>query len=434
MNKIQILKQFALNYKIELILTVCLFSNLYVFWLPKNLYFLALFAMAYFMNRYHVSVTGRTGLTYALIGVVILSSMVSGHTGGRMLLMSYILFVTLAYSSEEYYRFKFRFMYVSLIAYALTCVINFYAKRAGVNFYEGVQIMTWGSSSGEFSGYTCHPMWLSAACGIGTIFFVYSIIVTYKRGWKRVTWLLLAASFAALWTAMQGGSRSASGVAVLCSLFLLLTSFEDARQKRKILLPIILVGILTLPSMVMDNAQFARKVGGLELRDETGQSSRTKLWADRIEEFNSSPLLGVGFGITGIGNDAQEGRAETGSGWLTVLSQTGIIGFLLVCMMVFKARLPKRILESDSTAALLQAVLLFMIIHSLFEAYMFQAGWYMCFVFWLLVGLLDDYKTYGPLPELENSLFGEEDEYENENDNDNLNPNLNFNEYENEDD
>ena len=408
--KIQHIKQFILEYKTELILTICLFSNLYSFHIPDSLYYIPLLLMSFYMKRYHAKTIARTGITYFLMAIVILSSIISGHMGIKVMVMAYIFFITLAYSSEEYYRFKFRFMYISLIAYSLTSVLNFYAKHAGINFYEGVLISTWGASTGEFSGYTCHPMWLSAACGIGTIFFVYAMIVQFKRGNKRATYLLGATSLASIWITMQGGSRSASGISVLCCLFLIMNAFESATQKKKILIPIILVGLMTIPTMVTDNAQFARKQGGISLVDENGKSSRSHLWAARLAEFNSSPIWGIGFGVVGIGENATEGRAETGSGWLTVLAQSGIIGFILVCLIFLKARLPKRDLRTDSTAALLEAVMLFLALHSLFEAYMFQVGWYMCFVFWLLVGILDDYKTYGPVPELENSLFGEEEE------------------------
>ena len=308
-------------------------------------------------------------------------------------------------------------MYISLMGYAFTSLINFYAKQTGVNLYDAVLISTWGASTGEFSGYTCHPMWLSAACGIGTIFFVYAMIVMFKRRSKLATVLLGVGALISIWTTMQGGSRSASGFSVLCCLFLILNAFESASQKRQFLIPIILVALMTLPSMVLDNAQFNRKQGGLNLVDEGGQSSRTALWTARIAEFKSSPILGVGFGVIKEGPEEfiRNQSTETGSGWLTALAQTGIIGFGLVFLLFYRAKLPRDYMRTDSTAALLEAVLLFLGLHSLFEAYMFQVGWYMCFVFWLLVGILDDYKTYGPVPELEGTLFGaEEEEEENE--------------------
>ena len=416
---------FALYYKYELILTICLFANLYPA-LPGYLYYASVAGMGIAMYKFKARRTGRTGLALALVFFLLLSSLLAWTLDAKSISLAALLFIALVNSSEEFYRFKYTFMYISLLAYAFTSVINFYAKHAGINFYDGILISTWGSSTGEFSGYTCHPMWLSSACGIGTIFFVYAMIVMYKRGNKKMTYLLGAASLASIWTTMQGGSRAASGISVLCCLFLILNAFESATQKKKILIPIILVGLMTIPSMVTDNAQFARKQGGLSLTDESGQSSRSLLWGARFAEFESSPVFGVGPGVIKIQPVGFEQSTETGSGWLTALAQTGIIGFVLVCMIVYRARLPKYVLKTDSTAALMEAVMLFLCLHSLFEAYMFQVGWYMCFVFWLLVSILDDYKIYGPVPELEESLFGEDETAElYDNDNVNLNPNLN---------
>jgi len=415
------IKDFFLCFKYELILTICLFANLYPA-IPDNLYYVFLVGMAFAAWKYKARRIERTGLTIGLIAFILLSSTISGEFTSKAIIMSAIFLITLGYSSEEYYQFKIRFMYVSLVAYAFTSVINFYAKRAGINFYEGVLIHTWGASSGEFSGYTCHPMWLSAACGIGTIFFVYVMIVLYKRGRVMATYLLGVISLVSLWTAMQGGSRSACGIAVLCCLFLILNAFDSARQKRKILFPIIFVGLLIIPTMVLDNVQFARKTGGIALMDESGQTSRSLLWAARMKEFSSSPILGVGFGNVKVRPVGYDNSTETGSGWLTALAQIGALGFLLVCVLVYKAKLPKEDLQTDSVAALMEAVMLFMVLHSLFESYMMQVGWYMCFVFWLLVGILDDYKTYGSVPELEISLLGEDDnKYDNVNENDNEN-------------
>ena len=393
----------SIYYKYEFILTICMFANLYPA-LPNYLYFVAVAGVAIAMCKMKARKTRRTGLVLILILWMLLSSLMADDLGTKAIVLAVLFF-----SSKAFYRFKFTFMYISLIAYAFTSIVNFYAKRAGINFYGGLMMSRWGMHIGEFSGYTCHPMWLSAACGIGPISFVYAMIVMYKRGKKKATFLLGAVSLASIWTTMQGGSRSASGISILCCLFLIMNAFERATQKKKLLIPIILVGLMTIPTMVLDNAQFARKTGGLALRDETGQTSRSVLWAARITEFKSSPIFGVGPGNIKVQPFGFEGSTETGSGWLTALSQTGLIGFVLVCVLVYKARLPKYVLKTDSTAALMETVMLFLCLHSLFEAYMFQVGWYMCFVFWLLVSILDDYKTYGPIPDLEASLFGEDD-------------------------
>ena len=356
------------------------------------------------MIRYGIRSTPRTLPTLVLIGVIALSSFIAGSLNMRALSMCFMLLAVMAWSSESFYHFKYRLLFFCLLAFAFTSILNFYAKNVGINYYNAVQIYNWGSSSGEFSGFTCHPMWMSAACGIGTIFFVYAMIVLYKRGYLQWTIFFGLVSLASLWTTMQGGSRSASGISLLCCLFLILVSFESATQKRKILIPILLVGLLAIPTMVTDNEQFKKKQGGLGLYDDQGKTSRTDLWQARWDEFKSAPVFGIGFGVQKKG---YENSTETGSGWLTALAQTGLIGFSLICFLVYKIKLPLNDLRTDSTAALFEAVMLFLLLHSFFEAYMFQIGWYMCLFFWLLLSVLDDYKTYDTMPDMETELFGE---------------------------
>ena len=115
--------------------------------------------------------------------------------------------------------------------------------------------------------------------------------------------------------------------------------------------------------------------------DESGNTSRTALWNARMEEFKSSPIWGIGFGVTGIGEEATTGRAETGSGWLTVLSQTGIVGLILALLIVKRAILPLRLLRNNSRMALYSALLAFLCLHTMFEAYLFSLVGISCFVF-----------------------------------------------------
>lgn len=70
--------------------------------------------------------------------------------------------------------------------------------------------------------------------------------------------------------------------------------------------------------------------------------SRVPLFDARIQEFLSNPIFGVGYAseriITGFDKFSDwvaTGAIEPGSSWLALLSQTGIIGFLLMSVFVW---------------------------------------------------------------------------------------------------
>ena len=90
--------------------------------------------VAFAMYKMKARKTARTGLVLTLILFMLFSALLAGVFNAKAISMAVILFITLAYSSEEFYRFKFTFMYISLIAYALTSIINIYANNAGVNY------------------------------------------------------------------------------------------------------------------------------------------------------------------------------------------------------------------------------------------------------------------------------------------------------------
>ena len=67
--------------------------------------------------------------------------------------------------------------------------------------------------------------------------------------------------------------------------------------------------------------------------------SRTELFTSGLSHFEESPLLGHGFAI-GYNEKGEKvvGRMESGSGWLSILLQTGIVGFIIVCILILKVR------------------------------------------------------------------------------------------------
>ena len=134
-----------------------------------------------------------------------------------------------------------------------------------------------------------------------------------------------------------------------------------------------------------------------EYQEQTGGTSRDGLWSDRMAEFKSSPLIGVGFGAHGVGEDKEVSTVETGGGWISILAQTGILGLVLAISIICKAFTPIRKIRQDNSMMVIYAAYFFFIVHSIVEGYMFQGGWYLCLIFWMVIGLLIENKQYGPI-------------------------------------
>lgn len=381
--------------KWEIFLSICLFSNLYPD-LPRFLYYILWLAFIFAINKMRTKdAAKRSKLAYGLIGLIIFSTFINAAIFDyRWIMMCIILFITLCKTSYRFYLFKEKFLFVSLFGYIFTGLLNNYAHIKNINY----MLYDWRNLGQEFvldfSGFTCHPMWLSAACGIGLIFLSYWMNLLWGKKKKLYALLILPLMFLTLQTLVWGGSRSALGISIGSSLLLIWLSNKNIGKTILIFIAFAITASIIAPVIMGDSERMQTKQGGFDLVDESGNTSRTILWNARINELKSSPLWGIGFGVTGIGDEARTGRAETGSGWLTVLSQTGLIGFVITLLIVKRAILPLGIIRNNPKMALYTALLVFMCLHTMFEAYVFQSGWYLCFVFWLTISILDDYKKY----------------------------------------
>lgn len=386
MNFLKYIKE----YYVEIILTIFVFSNLYTHFLPTYLYYISIFYLIYIQTKLNCHQNKHRGnLSIALVMTIIISSLINSSITGRVFLISMIFVVSLMLSSFQYFKFKVRFLHICFWGFAFTSILNFFAHLAGINYrllvYEGI------TYTNDFSGFTWHPMWLSAASGIGTIFIVHLFINSWEKSKSFKSFLYLPLILCSVYTTIQGASRSALACSLVASFFLIYISRIPARKRKQIYTAIVLLGIASF-SFLMNNSE--RMQQKQRVQNETGVTSRDALWEDRIEEFASSPLWGIGFSASGVGENKKVGRVETGSGWLTVLAQTGIIGFILVVMLIKKAFIPIKLAQTNKNITLIYALFIYMCLHTSFEAYLFQGGWYLCFIFWLVVGVLDDYRIY----------------------------------------
>ena len=390
MGFISNLNNYLKEYKWELMLTICMFSNLYP-QLPQELYFIVWLAFVYAILKYHAISSGpRAKLTWCMIVLICITTFLSGIIEYRFVMMCLLLYITLATTSYEFYQFKLRFVFVSMIGYVITALLNFYAHLAGIN------MRSWSSydSMIDFSGFTSHGMWLGAACGISNIYILYKFYHFYKEKRKLQASIYLGLLFLSIMVSIWAGSRSALAASVLGMCCLLLFITEKMNKSLKLLMGLGVIVMMLLP-VFEDNAK--RIIDKQQYQESIGETSRDRLWNERIEEFKSSPIIGVGFGVYGIGKKSHGGRTESGSGWLSVLSQTGIVGFLIIIMLIKRAYIPVSVLRNNEQLAFLMCLLIFLLSHTMFEGYLFQSGWYLCLVVWLLVSVLDDYKYFEEL-------------------------------------
>lgn len=133
------------------------------------------------------------------------------------------------------------------------------------------------------------------------------------------------------------------------------------------------------------------KKNGLEITTEN--TSRDELWGQRMDEFRSSPIFGIGFAAHGVGVNKQVGRNESGGSFISVLAQAGIIGFVFVLIIWFSAIMLPSAIGRNPDLIMVYASFCFMSVHSVIEGYMFQAGWYLCLIIWLVVGVMIEHKN-----------------------------------------
>lgn len=267
-----------------------------------------------------------------------------------------------------------------------TCVIigvgSFFAKFLGINYmnyYYAENI----NRAGTFGGLTKQSMLLGPIAGIAACYLVSRAIKT-KRLFDWV-WVIFA-----LGSVLFSASRS-SILATIAGVFM--TAFrqsESINRFFRVLILAIIIGAATVS--VWDSALLgiAEKTGDSEI---ISFDSREELWEERIDDFKSSPLVGVGFCATLLrgtyGVDLQTGRIETGSSWIIIFSMLGILGAFIIIPILFRA-FTKSYRNRDSLSPLVCGILTLFFIHMFAEGYIFAGGSFLAFMLWLTIGVALD--------------------------------------------
>lgn len=271
----------------------------------------------------------------------------------------------------------------------LVTIISFFAAMAGVNYMR--------EAAGQ-TGITTQVMLMGPIAGVSLVFCVYMLWVQKTR---RIGAIEKGIYLLGLFTgfAMNLMAVSRIGIVAAATGVVALIVYKSRFKPGKAMLYVVLIAgalILTRPlwntysAQVEEKNEKAERQGGM-------LSSRQNNWDQRIEEFESSPIIGIGFSAVELGDDnvtevSNSGTVETGSGWLLVLSMTGLAGFIPFALMFFKAFAKTRrmvVHRFVEPYCLLGALLAMFSVHMIAEGYSLAAGGLMFFIVWLLLGTID---------------------------------------------
>ena len=380
---------------IEIIISFCILSNLFGFFLPRFLYYIGLGLLAYKMTQMGVRKNKNSTLFTLFILLIIASSIINMMLDLRLVLFSFILILTSPiYTSLKWHLYKKRIMHTLFIGFVGVVLINYYAKLRGFNLRALTQ--QWQDlTDKQFSGYCDQPMWLAAAAAVSAIYCAYLVFSQRKKG-KLQQYFYILLLLCSVYIIMISGSRAAFMAAMGSTC---LTLYFLVKNKLRLIKYVVgsAVLVLVLSPIFFSRSTFGAMMAKQERQEEEGTTSRDGVWADRMAEFKSSPLIGVGFGAHGVGDEKEVSRVETGGGWISILAQTGIIGLILALSIIAKAFTSIRVIRRDTSMICIYAAYFFFIVHSIVEGYMFQGGWYLCLIFWMVIGLLIENKQYGPI-------------------------------------
>jgi O-antigen ligase len=260
---------------------------------------------------------------------------------------------------------------------------------SAIGLIAGVDLVKEGRP--DFTGLFTHSMVLGPMAGISML---YAGFLFYKVKNKFIKFLIFIAISLSFLTCIAAGSRSALLATLLGILFFIFKIYQE-RINKSIRMVFILISL-----MILSYPLWEKQSEFLLAKMEYGQSesdilaSRSILWKDRVLEFNSSPIIGIGFSSVDVNLnnnfEKSEGKIEPGSSWLVVLSMTGVLGFIPLILIFWNYfRFIYNFKKNNLQLTLLGSLLVLFTVHLFFEGYIFSAGSGMFFYLWLLIGVAD---------------------------------------------
>lgn len=253
---------------------------------------------------------------------------------------------------------------------------------------------------GVFFGLMGHTMLLAPVSALAAI----DLFSTRREAKTRLHMILIAICCI---TCVGAGSRGA----VLGLAFGVL--MHVAHRKEGLYVVFLgAIALLAVSFIQLNRGEgFKQNISGnvyAELANKGTNNTRSHLWSARIEEYWSSPVIGVGFQEQRIfREETTEKFLEPGSSYLATLSMTGTvgaIGFVLLCCAIYRSLFSAASAIPSGHRDLLRGWMAFFCVHFVIEGYIFACGSLLCFLFWLTAGCSLSLHHQGRRARLRNNL------------------------------
>lgn len=388
---IKLIVKYTKSNKYELILSFLLFTNLFPKFFPQILYYISFILIINKLLKFSPKDYTKTNLFYCFIVFLWVTTIIGMALDLRLVIFSTILYICAPRKSLQWHRYKVKLLRNIFIGFGLATIANLYAKYAGINQLSIDEYTIAMGRVAEFSGFCSYAMWASASAAISSVFFVNMAFREFTtQKWMKIICFIL--SVLSLYIVVLAGSRSAFVLALACSLLTIKMQSNKFTSLLKNMIIIAIAAIIFTPFIMNNSKAMLQKKNAFEITVEN--TSRDALWSQRIAEFKSSPIIGIGFAAHGVGLNKKVGRNESGGGYISVLAQTGIVGTIFIIIIMGSAFMSPRKIGVDPNVILIYCIFAFMAIHTIVEGYLFQGGWYLCLIIWLIIGVMIEHKDY----------------------------------------
>ncbi len=351
------------------------------------IYFAGIIYVAFYVVRNNAQNNNFWMYYVSFLAVCFLSSIMAFTIDYRLFAFTFLLFVfTPITNSFKIFLFRRKYLYFCLMAFPFLGVVSILCYFLGVNYF--IPDDASGANLLDFSAIFPHPMWLGAAVGLSNVVLVWLLFSAKNKIYVCLCAVLLLLS---IYLSVVAASRSAFFASVIAMIIFIILRLHNFKKVIIAGIVISVIAIAILPFYLIGAERMQDKFDKAQGK----YGSRTELFVSGLSSLEKSPLFGEGFAVKyNTEGEKYVGRMETGSGWLSILAQTGVLGFAIVCVLVLKVRKVFPYLFIDNKLLLYFISFLYLCLHSCFEGYLLTVGYYPCILFWALLGFLHVYPYY----------------------------------------